>query len=287
MQLIRHKRRNQSAQVGAAAGAAHHNVRVFSQLLHGLLAFQTDDGLVQQHLIQHAAQHIALGAFTFHRGLHGLGNGAAERTGGAGIFCQNFPAGLRSIGGRGGHVGVEHPHNRFSERFLLIRAFHHVHVAVQTEIAACLAQSGAPLTGAGFRGYTGQTLLLGVISLGYGGIQLVRPGGVVALKFVVNLCRGVQRFFQLIGADQGGGTVHFVHVLHSLGNVDVLRGAVQLLLCQFLAENGEQVLQCDGLQGAGVEHGVRLLRHHGAEIEPLFGHLVFGEVQSVGNGFHG
>ena len=50
-QLVLHKGGDQAAEVGAAAGAANDNVRVFAQLLHCRLGLQADDGLVEQHLV--------------------------------------------------------------------------------------------------------------------------------------------------------------------------------------------------------------------------------------------
>ena len=52
-QLILHERGNQAAEVGAAAGTADHDIRILIEHFHSLLALQTDDGLVQQHLIEH------------------------------------------------------------------------------------------------------------------------------------------------------------------------------------------------------------------------------------------
>ncbi len=49
-----------------------------------VLALQADDGLVQQHLVEHGAEYIAV-ALVRSGHFYGLGNRAAERTaGGAG-----------------------------------------------------------------------------------------------------------------------------------------------------------------------------------------------------------
>ena len=45
-QLILHERRDQAAEVGAAAGTTDHDIRILVEHLHSLLALQTDDGLV-------------------------------------------------------------------------------------------------------------------------------------------------------------------------------------------------------------------------------------------------
>ena len=57
-------------------------------------------------------------------------------------------------------------HNLAAERFLFIRNFNHVNLAVQTEIGTSHRKGGTPLTGSCFSCYTFQSLLFGIISLG-------------------------------------------------------------------------------------------------------------------------
>ena len=52
--LLTHKGGDQAAQVGAAAGAADDDVRLDAVLVAGGLCLQADDGLVEQHLVEHA-----------------------------------------------------------------------------------------------------------------------------------------------------------------------------------------------------------------------------------------
>ena len=82
--------------------------------------------------------------------------------------------------------------------------------------------------------------------------------GVVSLKFIVDFSRRAQLLFQIVGADQGRGTVELVKFLDFLWNRDIAVGAVQLLLCQLVAEDGTQVLDSDGLHGGGVEQWIVL-----------------------------
>ena len=283
LQPVGHEGGNQAAQIGAAAGAAHHHVGIFVQLFHGQLALQPDDGLVQHHLIQHAAQHIPLGPAAGEGGFHRLRDGAAQAAGGVRVFGQDLPPHLGGVGRGRRHLGVEHAHHRLAEGLLLVGALDHIHIAGQPKVGAGLRKGGAPLAGPGLGGDAGQALLLGVIGLGHGGIQLVGAGSVVALKFVVDPGRGAQGLFQLIGADQRRGAVHLVDLLDGLGDVHIGRRAVQLLAGQFLAENGGQVVHCEGLEGGRVQQRVRLLRHGRPQVEPLLGHLIFGEVQAVGD----
>ena len=156
-------------------------------------------------------------------------------------------------------------------------------MAVQPQIGAGHAQRRAPLAGTGLRGHAGQTLLLGVVGLGDGGVQLVAAGGVVALEFVVDMCRGAQLLLQAIGAHQRGGTVHPIEVPHVLGDGDIRGMVVHLLLYQLGAEHVAHLLRRHGLQGAGVQQGRRLVLHIRANIVPIPGHLVLREIDLVGN----
>ena len=111
----------------------------------------------------------------------------------------------------------------------------------------------------------------------------MRTRGIVALKLVVDLCRGFQCFFQCIGANQRGRTVHFVDFLDFFRDIDVSVGFVQLLTGEFLAENGVEIAFGHGLEGCRMQHRVRLFFHDRTQIEPLLGHLVFGQIQAMGN----
>ena len=58
LNLVLHKGQEHAAEVGAAADAADDDIRVESGHLHLLHGFQSDDGLVQQDMVQHAAQRV-------------------------------------------------------------------------------------------------------------------------------------------------------------------------------------------------------------------------------------
>ena len=111
-------------------------------------------------------------------------------------------------------------------------------------------------------------------------------GGVVALKLVVNLRRGPQGFFQAVSPDQRGGAVHLVKLQDLVGDVEVAGLGVHFLVGQLFAEDRVEVLLRGGFAGGGVQKGIGLLFHVGPEVVPLLRHLVFGEVDSVGDGFH-
>ena len=50
-QFFTHKRRNQTAQIGAAAGASDDHIRYNVVFVHSCFGFKADNGLVQQNLI--------------------------------------------------------------------------------------------------------------------------------------------------------------------------------------------------------------------------------------------
>ena len=289
-ELFTHEGGDQTAQVAAASGTADDDVGHNVVLIQRRLGLQADDTLVQQYLVEDAAQHVAVA-----RGgggdLHGLGNGAAQRTGGAGVLLQNFPADGGGLRGRGSDRGAVGPHDFPAEGLLLVADLYHIHLAVQTQVCASHGQGRAPLAGAGLGGNTFEALLLGIIGLGNGAVQLVGAGGIVALKLVVDFGGGAQGLFQAVGPYQGRGTVHLVEIQDLLGNGDLPVIIVQLLADQLVAEHRAQVLKAHGLSGAGIQQGSGLDLHVSPDIVPCLGHLIFGEINFVGNvvdfGCHG
>ena len=289
-EFLAHEGGDQTAQVAAASGTADDDVGYNVVLIQRRLGLQADDTLVQQYLVEDAAQHVAV-AGGGGGDLHGLGNGAAQRTGGAGMLLEDLPADGGSLRGRGGNGSAVGPHDLSAEGLLLVADLYHIHLAVQTQVCASHGQGRAPLAGAGLGGNTFEALLLGIIGLGNGTVQLVGAGGIVALKLVVDLGGGAQGLFQAVGPYQGRGTVHLVEIQDLLGNGDLPVIIVQLLADQLVAEHRAQVLKAHGLSGAGIQQGSGLDLHVSPDIVPCLGHLVFGEINFVGNvvdfGCHG
>ena len=91
---------------------------------------------MQQHLIQHAAEYIAvalMGCCHF----HSLRDRAAEASGRSRKFCKNFFADLCRHGRRWRDLCTIGAHDLAAERLLLIGYFYHKYVAIQIKIAAC------------------------------------------------------------------------------------------------------------------------------------------------------
>ena len=271
-QLLAHEGGDQTAQIGAAACTADDDVGLYVVLVKSRLCLKTDDGLMEQHLIENAAQNVsvALGA---HSDLNGLTDGAAEASGGAGMLSQDLLADVGGLGGGGGHACAVDSHDLTAEGLLLIGDLDHVDLAVQIEVGARHGQRGAPLTCAGLGGDALEALLLCVISLSDGGIQLVAAADVVALELVVDLRRGLELFLKAVSSHQRGGTVHAVELQDLVGDGNVSRVVVQFLLNKLCAENRLQIRGGDRLAGAGIDQGSGLVLHVGTDVVPCVGHL--------------
>ena len=281
-ELLAHEGCNQTTQIGTTAGTADDDIRLDAVLIQCRLGFQTDDGLMQQHLVQHAAQHIPV-SLRGGRLLHCFGNGAAQASRSARMLLQDLSAhcGLRR--GRGGHGRPVGTHNLPAEGLLFVGNLYHIYLAVQIKVRASHGQSGTPLTCAGLGGHALQPLLLCVVCLGNGGIQLVTAAGIVALKLVADLRRCAQLLLQAVCPYQGGGTVHLVKVPDLLGNLEIGGGIVQFLLDQLLAEHRCQIRRRTGLSGCRIQQGCRLVLHIRPQVVPSCGHLAFVQIDFVGN----
>ena len=280
---------DEAAQVGAAAGAADDDVRLDAVLVQGDAGLQADDALVEQHLVQDRAEDVAV-ALLAGGGLDGLGDGAAQGPGGAGVLGEDLPADVGRVRRRRRHLRAVGAHDLPAEGLLLIGALDHVDLAVQAQVGAGHAQGRAPLAGAGLGGDAPEALVLGVVRLGDGRVQLVAAGGVVALELVVDLRRRAQLLLQAVGPDQRRGAVHLVKVADLLRDGDIGRGVVQLLADQFLAEDRLQLLGGHGLAGAGVQQRGGLHLHIGPDVVPGLGHLLLFQVDLIGDfrvGGHG
>ena len=56
--LVPHKGQGHAGEIASAAGAADDDIRIFPDFLELFLGFQSDDGLVQQDMVQNTAQGI-------------------------------------------------------------------------------------------------------------------------------------------------------------------------------------------------------------------------------------
>ncbi len=235
---------------------------------------------MQQHLVEDAAQHIAVaggGGGLFHR----LADGAAQGTGGAGMLGQDAAAhlGLHRRGGR--HRGTVDPHDLPAEGLLLIGALDHIDLAVQAQIGAGHGEGGAPLTGSRLGGRRIIKKLFGVVGLGDGAVELVAAGGVVALEFIVDPGGGLEFFLQAVGPDQGGRSIHFVEIPDFIRDGNFPGIVVQFLADELITEDGAQILVAHGLAGGRVEQRGGLVLHVRPDVVPGAGQFLFGQVDLV------
>ena len=237
---------------------------------------------MQQYLIEDAAQNVPVPLLTG-GGLHRLGDGAAQRTGGAGELGQKLPSHVGRVGGRRGDLRPIGAHHLAAEGLLLIGALDHINLTVQPQIGARHGEGGAPLAGAGLGRHALQALLLGVVGLRNGRVQLVGAGGVVALKLIVNPGGCLQLLLQTVGPDQGRGTVHLIKIPNLLGNLHIGGVLVQLLTHQLPAEHALQLGGGHRFAGAGIEQRRGLDLHVGPDVVPGPRQLRFLEVNLIGN----
>ena len=275
-----HKRSDKSAEVGTAARTTYDYVGIFVEHLHCFFTLKTYYGLMQKHLIEYAAEYVsAVGSG--HSLFDSFGYSASERTRRVGFVLQNLSAYVGSVGRAGDYVTVENLHNSLSERFLLIRTFYHKYVKSESEVRTSFRQSSTPLPCTRFGSYRSQALSLCVICLSKRGVKLVTSRGIVALEFVVNLSGRAQRFFQIVCPAKRRRSVKFVHLHYRLGDIDISGRRIHLLMCKLFAENRIQILFLYRLQRNRIEKCVGLRFHICAEVVPLFGQLLLGQIKSV------
>ena len=106
-------------------------------------------------------------------------------------------------------------------------------------------------------------------------------GGVVALKLVVDLSRGVQRLLQIVRAAQRRRTVQLIHIEHRLGNINVAGVVVQLLADQLFTEHGSQLLRRHGLERTRIQQRGGLVLHICPDIIPCLRHLTFFQINFI------
>ena len=167
------------AKLRPAAGAADDHVHLLlaglGQLLLGL---QADDRLVQQHVVEHAAQAVAgLAGRVGDGGLDGLADGDAQ----ASRACRASWPGCRGrpwsrVRGAGDARGAPGLHHQLAEGLLVEADAHHEDLALQADQRAGEGQGAAPLAGAGLGGQPLDAELLVVPGLRDGGVGLVAAG---------------------------------------------------------------------------------------------------------------
>ena len=276
-ELFADERAHETTEVRTTASATDDEVGLHAELVESGLRFETDDGLVEEHLVQHGTENVAVTRL-LHGGVHGFGDGAAEATRGAREFGVDLAADVGRHGrGRGDGCTVG-AHHFAAERLLFVRNLHHVNLAVQSEESAGHRKCGTPLACTRFGRHALEALLLSVVGLSDSGVELVRTRGVVAFELVVDVCRSAESLFEEVSANERRRTVHLVERADVFRNFDVRSVVIEFLLDEFVAEHGLQVFESHRLAGTGVQKRSGLLLHVGTDVVPCFREFVFFKV---------
>ena len=246
------ERESQAGQVRPAARATDDDVgpglAEDGQLRRGLL---TDDGLVQHHVVEHAAQRIprVVGA---DGDLDGLRHRHAQRPRGVGGLRQDRAAGLRQIRRRRVHRAAVDLHEHPAVRLRVVGRAHLPHLDAQAEELRGERQRRAPLADAGLGGQVLDAVEHVVVRLRHRRVRLVRTDRGNGLVLVVDAGGGAQRLPQAAGAGQRGGAPQAVDFADRLGDLDPALGG-ELLLDQPGREDRRHLLRLQRLAGAGVQ----------------------------------
>ena len=110
---------------------ANYDIRISFRHLHLYLGFLTDNGLVHQHMVEHAAQSV-LRIFTLGRVLDRFADGDAEAAGAVRSFGQDRATGVGIRTRTGDAVCAVGLHHRLAVRLLLEADRDHVNLELDT-----------------------------------------------------------------------------------------------------------------------------------------------------------
>ncbi len=236
-------------------------------------------GLVQQHVVEHAAERVAgLAARIGDRRLDGLADGDPEAARGVRGLGEDGAADLGLGARRRDAAPAPGLHHDLAERFLVKAHPDHEDPALEPHEGARIGQRAAPLAGAGLGAQPLDPELLVVPGLGDGGVGLVTAGRRDALVLVVDPRRRAERLLQRVGPPQGRRPPAGQQLEDAVRDVDpaVL---TDLLLDEVHGEDRRQGVRADGLP-VGSEGRRRRFRQIGGEVVPLAGHF-FGREQDL------
>ena len=111
--------------------------------------------------------------------------------------------------------------------------------------------------------------------------------GVAAFILIINLCRGIQRFFQIVRTHQRRRAVHTVTVTYRFRNVDKTILGIQLLCSQFGTEHRLQISQLYRLQGTRMQNRTMVGFHVRADIIPLLRNFILTQINFIRIFCHG
>ena len=183
-----------SGEIGTPPNATHDNIGIGAGLLHLLHCFLADYGLMEENMVEHAAQgilRIIMGGSIF----HGFADRHPQASRRIRVLGENVLPGFGVFAGAGHAFCSPAFHQDPPIGLLLVTDPDHVDLAFQPEEHTAHGEGAPPLSRTGLRGQTLNSFFLIVIGLGNGRIGLVAPRRAATLILVENLCRRVQLFF--------------------------------------------------------------------------------------------
>mmetsp|Transcript_60523 Transcript_60523/g.162358 ORF Transcript_60523/g.162358 Transcript_60523/m.162358 type:complete len:383 (-) Transcript_60523:921-2069(-) len=143
-------REAQAPEIRPTPGAPDQHIRVLPSHFHLLHGLDAGDGLVQQDVVQHAAQGVLV---VLHGGgsLAGLGDGNPERPWAVRVLLQDLLAHLSLLGRRRVASGAPRLHHRAAIGLLVVGDLHLKHFDRDVEDLARKRQRAPPLPSPGLR----------------------------------------------------------------------------------------------------------------------------------------
>ena len=167
-----HKWHGYTAKVTATAKASNNHIRVITCQIHLFLSLQTNDRLVNHHMVQHTAKGIFC-VRILNSLLHSLRYGHTKATSCARELLLHLTSYLSLIARRCKHCGTVCVHNGAAERLLLKTNLNHKHSKVKTKVLTSHTHGTTPLTCASLCGNVFCTLNLIKVRLRNGRVQFV------------------------------------------------------------------------------------------------------------------
>jgi len=265
-QAVGEEGEREAREVAPAADAGDEAVGPLADLLELLLRLEPDDSLVQQDVVEDAAQRV-VGVFVRGGDLDGLADRHAEASRAVGVLGQDHAAGMGRVARAGQDVGAPGLHHELAVGLLLVAHANHVDEAFEAEDVAREGQGAAPLPGAGLGGEASHAFLLIVERLGDGGVGLVAACRADALVLEIDLRRGLERLLEAASSAKRRRPPEPVDIQHLARNVDPLLRA-DFLLDQPHGEDRRQVVGADRLVGGGVQRRRGRHREVGKDVVP-------------------
>ena len=276
-----HERERNSTEIRSTAEATDNQIGILSGHGHLLFSLQTDNRLVQGHVIQHRTERIPAIRRT-HGQLDSLGDRCSKRSLMVGMFGQYLPARLGRHGRRCRYLGSEGLHDRTTVGFLLIADLNHIYGQLQSECFGRIGESRTPLSGTGFGRNVRNSLLFTEIGLCQCRIQLMRTDRTDTLVLEIDMCRSPEGLFQIVCTDKRGTPVILILFPNRFGDIDPRIRLVHLLLCQRFGKNRIQIRRLKRLTCFRVQRQQRLVRHIGHNVIPLSRNFTLRKNKSFG-----